>query len=89
MDSTGIKFLDKGELTRKKHGAEYRRQWHKVHLGIDAQTLEIRSVEVSDNSVGDAPMRPELLAQIPAAHFARHGQRFRHRGRELRSSWIV
>ena len=36
-----------------------------VHLGIDAQTLEIRAIEVTDNSVGDAPMLPELLGQIP------------------------
>ena len=36
-----------------------------MHLGIDAQTLEIRAIEVTDNSVGDAPMLPELLAQIP------------------------
>ena len=65
VDSTGIKFLGEGEWKRKKHGAEYRRQWRKVHLGIDAQTLEIRAIEVTDNSVGDAPMLPELLAQIP------------------------
>ena len=61
VDSTGIKFLGEGEWKRKKHGAEYRRQWRKVHLGIDAQTLEIRAVEVTDNSVGDAPVLPELL----------------------------
>ena len=66
IDSTGIKFLGEGEWKRKKHGAEYRRQWRKVHLGIDAQTLEIRAIEVTDNSVGDAPMLPELMAQIPA-----------------------
>jgi hypothetical protein len=36
-----------------------------VHLGIDANTLEIRAIEVTDNSVGDAPMLPELLGQIP------------------------
>ena len=65
VDSTGIKFLGEGEWKRKKHGAEYRRQWRKVHLGIDANTLEIRAIEVTDNSVGDAPMLPELLAQIP------------------------
>jgi len=65
VDSTGIKFLGEGEWKRKKHGAEYRRQWRKVHLGIDASTLEIRAIEVTDNSVGDAPMLPELLAQIP------------------------
>lgn len=65
VDSTGIKFLGEGEWKRKKHGAEYRRQWRKVHLGIDAQTLEIRAIEVTDNAIGDAPMLPELLAQIP------------------------
>lgn len=65
VDSTGIKFLGEGEWKRKKHGAEYRRQWRKVHLGIDANTLEIRAIEVTDNSVGDAPMLPELLSQIP------------------------
>jgi hypothetical protein len=36
-----------------------------THLGIDANTLEIRAIEVTDNSVGDAPMLPELLGQIP------------------------
>lgn len=66
VDSTGVKFIGEGEWKRKKHGAEYRRQWRKVHLGIDEQTLEIRAIEVTDNSVGDAPMLPELLAQIPA-----------------------
>lgn len=58
-------MLGEGEWKTKKHGAEYRRQWRKVHLGIDAQTLEIRAIEVTDNSVGDAPMLPELLSQIP------------------------
>lgn len=64
VDSTGIKFLGEGEWKCKKHGPEYRRQWRKVHLGIDAQTLEIRAIEVTDNSIGDAPMLPCLLEQI-------------------------
>jgi hypothetical protein len=49
----------------KKHGADYRRQWRKVHLGIDA-TLEIRAIEVTDNATGDAPILSCLLDQIPA-----------------------
>jgi hypothetical protein len=65
VDSTGIKFLGEGEWKCKKHGAEYRRQWRKVHLGIDANTMEIRAIEVTDNTVGDAPMLAELLSQIP------------------------
>lgn len=66
VDSTGIKFPGEGEWKCKKHGAEYRCQWRKVHLCIDASTLEIRAIEVTDNGVGDAPMLPELLSQIPA-----------------------
>ena len=65
VDSTGIKMLGEGEWKTKKHGADYRRQWRKVHLGIDAQSMEIRAIEVTSNSIGDAPMLPELLAQFP------------------------
>ena len=64
VDSTGLKMVGEGECKRKKHGAEYRRQWRKLHLGIDAQTMEIRALEVTTNSVGDAPMLPALLGQI-------------------------
>lgn len=65
VDSVGIKMLGEGEWKTKKHGTEYRRQWRKVHLGIDAETLEIRAIEVTDNKTGDAPMLPELMNQIP------------------------
>lgn len=64
VDSTGIKMLGEGEWKSKKHGADYRRQWRKVHLGIDASTLEIRAIEVTDNATGNAPMLPCLLDQI-------------------------
>lgn len=64
VDSTGVKMLGEGEWKTKKHGAEYRRQWRKVHLAIDAQTLEIRAIEVTSNNVGDAPVLPYLLEQI-------------------------
>jgi len=39
VDSTGIKMLGEDEWTTKKHGTDYRRQWRKVHLGIDAATV--------------------------------------------------
>jgi hypothetical protein len=61
---TGIKMLGEGESKTKKHGADYRRQWRKVHLGTDATTLEIWGIEVTDNATGDAPMRACLLHQI-------------------------
>jgi hypothetical protein len=59
-------MLGEGEWKTKKHGADYRRQWRKVHLGIDAETLEIRAIEVTSNRVGDAQVLPDLLAQISA-----------------------
>ena len=65
IDSTGIKFLGEGEWKTKKHGAERRRQWRKVHLGIDAETLQIRAMVVTTNEVGDSPVTAELLDQIP------------------------
>jgi hypothetical protein len=65
VDSTGIKMMGEGEWKTRKHGASYRRQWRKVHLGIDAETLEIRPIEVTTNAIGDAPILPALLAQIP------------------------
>ena len=65
IDSTGIKAEGEGEWFAKKHGPSKPRQWRKVHLGIDADTLEIRAIEVTGSRVGDAPMLPELLHQIP------------------------
>lgn len=65
VDSTGIKMTGEGEWKTRKHGASCRRQWRKVHLGIDAETMEIRAIEITTNEVGDAPVLPDLLAQIP------------------------
>ena len=66
IDSTGIKAEGEGEWFAKKHGPSKPRQWHKVHLGIDAHSLEIRAIEVTGSHFGDAPVLPELLDQIPA-----------------------
>ena len=65
IDSTGIKAMGEGEWSTRKHGASRPRQWAKIHLGIDAETLEIRAVEVTGSRVGDGPMLPRLLEQIP------------------------
>ena len=71
IDSTGVKILGEGEWKIKKHGADYRRRWRKVHLGVDAQTLEILAIGVTDNAIGDAPMLPQLLDQILEDEFLR------------------
>lgn len=64
IDSTGIKTEGEGEWNARKHGGPKRRLWRKIHIGIDEQTLEIRAIEVTSSSIGDAPMLPDLLNQI-------------------------
>jgi hypothetical protein len=66
IDSTGIKAEGEGEWNARKHGGPKRRLWRKIHIGIDEETLEIRAVEVTSSSIGDAPMLPDLLDQIPS-----------------------
>ena len=65
VDSTGLKFLGEGEWKRKKHQPEYRRQWRKLHIGIDAKTLQIRAVQLTTNNVSDSQVLGDLLNQIP------------------------
>ena len=71
VDSTGIKFLGEGEWKCKKHGAERRRQWRKLHIGIDAQTLQIRTICVTSNDVSDAAVVADMLEQVPAGEALR------------------
>ena len=77
-DGAGIKVAGDGEWSARKYGPSKPRQWRRVHLGGDADMLEIRAVEVTRCRVGpsrgllanrcrvtDAPMLPALLDQIP------------------------
>jgi hypothetical protein len=66
IDSTGIKVEGEGEWNARKHGGPKRQVWRKIHLGIDEQTLEVRAVEIIGSHIGDAPVLPDLLSQIPA-----------------------
>lgn len=66
VDSTGIKVEGEGEWHARKHGGPKRRVWRKIHLGVDEQTLEVRAVEITGSHIGDAPVLPDLLEQIPA-----------------------
>jgi hypothetical protein len=65
VDSTGIQAEGECEWNARKHGGPKRRIWRKIHIGIDEETLEVRAVEVTTNNIGDAPILPELLNQIP------------------------
>lgn len=50
IDSTSLKFLGEVEWKCKKHQPEYRRQWRKLHIGIDAEILQIRAAQLTSNN---------------------------------------
>jgi hypothetical protein len=65
MMPSGIKVDGEGEWPARKQGSTKRRVWRKIHIGIDEKSLEIRAAEFTTNDIGDTPMLPELLDQIP------------------------
>jgi hypothetical protein len=66
IDKTGIKVEGKGEWHARKHGGPKRRVSRKIYRGIDEQTLETRAVEITGRHIGDVPVLPDLLGQIPS-----------------------
>lgn len=64
-DRTGIKFRGDGEWQARKHGASRRGQWRKAHIGMDAQTGDVRAVALTSSRQGANPLPPDLLARIP------------------------
>ncbi|WP_339015987.1 IS5 family transposase [Aeromonas popoffii] len=61
IDSTGLKVFGEGEWKARKHGAERRRVWRKLHLAVDPATHDIVAAEVSLENVHDAEALPTLL----------------------------
>ena len=37
-----------------------------IKIGVMQRSFEVRSVQVTGSNIGDAPMPPELLNQIPS-----------------------
>ena len=64
VDSTGLKVFGEGEWKVRKHGVSKRRTWRKLHLGVDADSQEIVSCELTENSVDDAAMTKALLSEV-------------------------
>nr|WP_280531547.1 IS5 family transposase [Aeromonas veronii] len=58
IDSTGLKVFGEGEWKVRKHGAEKRRVWRKLHLAVDPVTHDIVAAEVSLENVHDAEVLP-------------------------------
>ena len=61
IDSSGLKISGEGEWKVKIHGADKRRSWIKIHIGVDTQTQELVAVEVTNEKIGDATVLPKLV----------------------------
>jgi hypothetical protein len=64
IDSTGLKIFGEGEWKMRTHGKSKRRTWRKLHLAVDATTREIVATRLTEASVHDAQVLPELLLQV-------------------------
>jgi hypothetical protein len=64
VDSTGLKIYGEGEWLDAKRGSRSRRRWRKLHIGIDAETLDVVVAELTPDDVGDVSAVPDLLEQI-------------------------
>ena len=65
LDSTGVKIHGQGEWNRKKHSQKDRRQWVKVHLIIDNNTMQILGVEATADDVHDSEVFDQLIDVLP------------------------
>ncbi len=58
--STGLKVFGEGEWKVRKHDAEKRRVWRKLHLAVDLVSHDIGAAEVLLENVHDAEVQPTL-----------------------------
>jgi hypothetical protein len=65
LDSTGVKIHGQGEWNRKKHSQKDRRQWVKMHLIIDNDTMQILGVEATADDVHDSEVFDQLIDTLP------------------------
>jgi IS5 family transposase len=64
IDSTGLKVYGEGEWKVRQHGKSKRRVWRKVHVGVETDSREIVTVQMSGSNVHEADVFPELLEQM-------------------------
>ena len=64
LDSSGLKLYGEGEWSVREHGASKRRQWRKLHLGVDVESREIVAVVLTENDVADCEVASELLDKV-------------------------
>lgn len=64
VDSTGVQVLGEGEWKRLKHGDSRCQVWKKLHIALDADSLDIMALDVTDSVRLDGNYLPGLIEQI-------------------------
>lgn len=64
IDSTGVQVLGEGEWKRLKHGESRCQVWKKLHIAMDADSLDIVAMDVTDSVRLDGNYLPGLIEQI-------------------------
>ena len=75
VDSTGLKFLGRGQWNAHKHKtSKKRRDWRELHIGVDAEGF-IVAAELTASGRDDAFTLPDLLAplEVPIRRFTADG----------------
>ena len=65
IDSTGLKIHGQGEWNRKKHSQKDRRQWVKMHLAVDNESMQILGVEATADDAHDCEVFDQLVDKLP------------------------
>ena len=75
VDSTGLRLWGPGEWLVEKHGTRRRRDWRKLHIGVDADTGQILASELTASDVDDGSQVKPLLdrSAAPLASFIGDG----------------
>lgn len=64
LDSSGLKVYGEGEWKVRQHGWSKRRTWRKMHVTIDVESGEIQAALLTEASIHDAEVGPDLLKQV-------------------------
>jgi hypothetical protein len=65
MDSSGLQIYGQGEWNRKKHGDNKRKQFVKLHILVNNNTLEIVDIISTNSDVHDCEVFDSLLKNVP------------------------
>ncbi len=64
VESTGLKIFGPGEWLAERHGGSKRREWRKLHLGLDPKSGKLVARDLTSRHVADVTALPGLLDQV-------------------------